>query len=66
MPESKPNPEECRFTCGWQCGICSTVCRVGAVSHSSGAFRIDLTICTRCKTCSKVCPAAIIPEAFFE
>jgi Pyruvate/2-oxoacid:ferredoxin oxidoreductase delta subunit len=63
LPESRP--ENIRFACLWQCGICIAVCGDSAISHSSDGFEIDLTACSGCMVCVKTCPAGIIGEDLF-
>ncbi len=52
-------------TCTWTCGVCSAVCSDRAVAYGSGDVMIDMTACSRCLICTKVCPAGILEEETF-
>jgi MinD superfamily P-loop ATPase len=42
------------------CGLCSEVCRFGAVSNPPAGYRIDPLKCEGCKVCVQFCPAGAI------
>lgn len=44
-----------------QCGVCSEMCRYGAVlAHEDGSFTIDPVRCEGCKVCVAFCPEGTI------
>lgn len=57
----KVNPAQCM---GFgNCGQCSKVCPVTAISEKDGKAYIDPAICISCGACAGVCPmTAISPD----
>jgi Fe-S-cluster-containing hydrogenase component 2 len=61
----KPDTEPLSLSCAWRCGVCSAVCKVGAIGYSAGEVRVDMSRCSGCMVCAMVCPAGILEEASF-
>ena len=39
-----------------KCGVCATVCPVGAIKLVDGKYTIDPNLCIMCGSCAGVCP----------
>jgi MinD superfamily P-loop ATPase len=53
--EAVIDPETCTA-----CGLCTEMCRFGAVSNPPTGYRIDPLKCEGCKVCVQFCPAGAI------
>ncbi len=62
MSSSESKPDRSGFRCIWKCGICVSVCPENAISHGSEIFAIDETVCSKCLSCVRTCPAGVIEE----
>jgi Fe-S-cluster-containing hydrogenase component 2 len=61
----KPDTEYLSLICTWRCGICSAVCKAGAIGYAADEVRVDMSCCSGCLVCAMVCPAGILEEASF-
>ncbi|MFX0076805.1 MAG: Coenzyme F420 hydrogenase/dehydrogenase, beta subunit C-terminal domain, partial [Candidatus Hermodarchaeota archaeon] len=53
-----------KLCCG--CGMCESICPVGAISYSEGTFELDDELCMHCGLCYTCCPRSFFPKILNE